>query len=179
MLSMVLGGFYLGVAYETYRHFTPYWKHRPFFVYFLETSFWLSQTGLLFFLLYKVNAGELRLYIFFACLLGFSIYQVVAAPIYRKILDYIIRMTVMILRMFHAILIRPLIWLFSFSLSILRFIGRVVQGMFSIVLIPMKGLGQFVYRLLPVKIIRKIKGVYSTIENIYNRAKAFIFKGGE
>lgn len=181
ILSMIIGGFYLGIAHETYRRFTPYWKHHTFLVYFLEVSFWLSQTGILFFLLYKVNAGELRLYIFAACLLGYSIYQVVAATIYKKLLELMIRFIVSIYRgcrkVIQILLITPLKWLFNLLLMILIVSGQVILKLIMIVLLPIKWIAQLIYRLLPMKIkkiISKREGFYSIMKNIYKRLRKFI-----
>src|SRR5690625_1289933 len=83
MLAMTSGGFYLGVVLDTFRRFASSWKNRIIFSYVMETSFWLTQVIILFYVLFRVNGGELRLYIFLACLLGFTIYQVLAAKIGR------------------------------------------------------------------------------------------------
>src|SRR5690625_3852109 len=91
MFNMIIGGFYLGVAYDTYRWFTPYFKERTFLVYFLEITFWLLQSSLLFFLLYQTNDGQLRLYVFLACLLGFSIYKACVAPFYNRLLTQMMK----------------------------------------------------------------------------------------
>src|SRR5690625_2595285 len=91
MISMIIGGFYLGMARDTFRRFSSYWSQRKFLRYFFEVSFWMIQAFLMFYILYRVNAGELRAYIFIACMLGFSIYQVVFAVLYKKILEIIIR----------------------------------------------------------------------------------------
>src|SRR5699024_11891782 len=37
----------------------------------LELGFWFIQTAVLFYILFKVNEGELRIYVFLACLLGY------------------------------------------------------------------------------------------------------------
>ncbi|HLR74797.1 MAG TPA: spore cortex biosynthesis protein YabQ [Virgibacillus sp.] len=180
MLSMIIGGFYLGMAHDTYRRFAPYWKEKTFFVYLFEISFWLSQTGILFFLLYKVNAGELRLYIFAACLLGFSIYQVVAANIYKKVLEFVIRIIVAIYRwcrkVIQVLLITPLKWIFHIILTLILFSGQVVIKLLMIVFLPVKWLIQLIYHLLPKKIkknIPKSEGLYSIIENIYIKLRKF------
>lgn len=177
---MIIGGFYLGMAHDTYRRFAPYWKEKTFFVYLFEISFWLSQTGILFFLLYKVNAGELRLYIFAACLLGFSIYQVVAANIYKKVLEFVIRIIVAIYRwcrkVIQVLLITPLKWIFHIILTLILFSGQVVIKLLMIVFLPVKWLIQLIYHLLPKKIkknIPKSEGLYSIIENIYIKLRKF------
>ncbi len=50
MFAMVLSGLYLGMIRDTYLYFTKYWKENTIFAYVMEISFWLSQT----FILYSV-----------------------------------------------------------------------------------------------------------------------------
>jgi len=181
MMTMIIGGFYLGMAHDTFRRFTPYWKKNTILVYFMEISFWLSQTAILFFLLYKANAGELRLYIFAACLLGFSMYQVIAAKLYKRILEVVIRFVIVIYRgcrkIVQALLITPIKWIVSFLLMTLLWIGQTTFKVLIIVLLPIKWILQFIYRMLPEKIkiiIRKCAGVYSIVENIWYKLKKCI-----
>src|SRR5699024_10705027 len=99
MLFMVVSGFYLGIALETFRRFSPLWRHRPVLVYIFVVGFWCV----------------LRLYLFFACLLGFSIYQALAAPLYRVVLEHIIRLLTAIARalkrLCHILILSPVGWL--------------------------------------------------------------------
>src|SRR5699024_4293439 len=91
MIFMVLSGLYLGMALETFRRFSPLWRKNKFLVYFLEICFWLVQTLIIFYVLYRVNAGELRLYIFVACLLGFATYQALIASLYKRLLEQVVK----------------------------------------------------------------------------------------
>src|SRR5690625_1760968 len=75
MIFMVLGGLYLGIAKDTFRRFSPYWKNKRFINYAMEICFWLTQTFLLFYVLFRINGGELRFYVFLACLLGYAMFQ--------------------------------------------------------------------------------------------------------
>src|SRR5699024_8882996 len=58
---------------------SPYWKNKWFINYVMEICFWLTQTFLLFYVLFRINGGELRVYVFLACLLGFAMYQALAS----------------------------------------------------------------------------------------------------
>src|SRR5699024_2545129 len=91
MIAMALCGIYLGIAQETFRRFTPHWKSNRFLAYFMEITFWLSQVMIIFYILFRVNSGELRMYVFLALLLGVSAYQVFVAAIYKRVLEMIIR----------------------------------------------------------------------------------------
>ena len=156
MLFMVVSGFYLGIALETFRRFSPLWRHRPVLVYIFEVSFWLIQTFIIFYVLYKVNAGELRVYIFLACLLGFSIYQALAAPLYRVVLEHIIRLLTAIARalkrLCHILILSPVGWLVRLILWGIWFVLWVLIHLTFVVLLPLKWLVQFIYFILPEKI---------------------------
>src|SRR5699024_5483544 len=91
MAAMTLSGIYLGIAQETFRRFKPHWKPNRFLLYFMEIAFWLFQVALIFYVLFLVNAGELRLYVFLALFLGISMYQVLVASVYKRLLEMIVR----------------------------------------------------------------------------------------
>src|SRR5690625_3537070 len=91
MLSMIVGGFLLGISLETYRRLSLNWKKGIVFTYILEIIFWFIHFFLLFYLLYNMNAGEFRFYIVIACLLGFSIYQTLFSSFYTRLLESLIR----------------------------------------------------------------------------------------
>src|SRR5699024_11929463 len=91
MLVMIVGGIYLGLAKDTLRRFAPLWDSGVFLKYGIEISFWFMQTVILYYVLLLVNAGELRLILFVALLLGFSMYQALFSRVYVKILELFIR----------------------------------------------------------------------------------------
>lgn len=174
MLAMVLGGFYLGVAHETHRRFSPYWKNKLVLSYVLELSFWLSHTFLLFFLLYQVNGGELRVYVFVACLLGFSIYQVFAVSLYRRLLERLIQFILYIARIcrriFKALVINPLKWVLYLLIMVIQIIFLVIYYPLKLILHPVKWLLIKIYNVLPKrfrKIITKRVRFYSTMKDKY------------
>ena len=115
MLAMIAGGVYLGFAFDTYRRITRCVKDNPAVKYGVEIIFWLAQTGILFYALFQVNEGVLRVYIFLACLLGYSMYAVMLRRGYQYILDKIIRgiviVTAGIARGLYVLLIEPILWL--------------------------------------------------------------------
>ncbi len=172
MISMIIGGFYLGIAHDSYLRFSPYWRQRVFLRYFFEITFWMIQTLLLFYILYRVNAGELRAYIFIACLLGFSIYKVIFASLYKKILEVIIRILLMLYRfckkVFHIFIITPIRWVIYLILLVFQMIISILFFVIKLIFIPIIWIIKLVFRLLPEKLqknIRKLMGVYSIMEN--------------
>ena len=171
MIFMVLGGYFLGISLTTFRRFSPYWRGNTFFVYFIEICFWVTQTFLLFYILYRVNAGELRIYVFIACLLGFSIYQVTTARLYKVLLEQIIRVFLVIYRFFKAIvqalIITPIRWILYAFLTVVQLIISLLLYIIKLVLAPVKWILKGIYFVLPKeiqKIIGKFIGLYSIIK---------------
>ncbi|MFD2628047.1 spore cortex biosynthesis protein YabQ [Oceanobacillus kapialis] len=177
MLAMVSSGFYLGIVQDTFRRFAPYWKRRVVLTYTMEISFWLTQTLILFFVLFRVNGGELRFYIFAACLLGFAAYQALAAESYKKLLEHIIRILTSIYRFIEkcvkAIIITPIKWILTFIWSLfiklLKLVGTVLLFLLTVLITPFGWIFQLIYRLLPESFknfFRKFAGFYSKMKNI-------------
>lgn len=189
MLAMVSGGFYLGMILDTFRRASPHWKNSRFMIYFMEIIFWVSQTLLLFYLLYRVNAGELRFYVFVACLLGFATYQALAATAYKKLLEHIIQVALSVYRFFarviHMVVVTPIVFvvtlLFTAIVHILQVLFIVLVTIGKVVFFPFKWLFKLIYRMLPeiiIKYLHKIAGIYSIMKNICKKWwKYFTFKG--
>lgn len=186
MFVMVLSGFYLGIALETFYRFKPFWKKNVFLSYFMEILFWTSQTVILFYVLFRVNGGELRFYIIAACLLGFAIYQVVAAKLYKKLLEYIIRVIAAIYhffeRLIQLLLINPIKWIISMLIALvlwlIHLIGIILLFSLKVVFFPIRGLLKMIYSLLPKKIqsfLLNIAGFCSTMKNITTKWIHFIW----
>lgn len=188
LIAMVSSGFYLGIVQETFRRFTPYWKSSIFLTYLLEITFWLTQTGIIFYVLFRVNAGELRLYVFLACLLGFSMYQVFGKVVYKRILESIIRIATSIIRflknLIQGLIITPILWIIKLiiriTVSIITLIGTIIFFVLKLLLTPFAWILMGLYRLMPnnfKNFLHKLAGFYSTMKNIlYKWLKYLKFK---
>src|SRR5690625_7945616 len=90
----------------------------------------MLQTVIVFYLLYIINIGELRFYLFIAFLLGVSIYQVIFAPLYQRLLQRIItslkRIFLFCWRVLFILLIKPSCWLAKGLWEIVMFFVRLV-----------------------------------------------------
>lgn len=185
MVTMILCGIYLGIAQETFRRFQPNWKSNRFLLYFMEIAFWLSQVTLIFYVLYLVNAGELRVYVLLALFLGVSAYQVLVAPVYKHVLEIGIRMATAVYRFLKQVvqtlviapikfivqlLVTIVIFLFQLMISVLSFLAKIFFT-------PLKWIFLGIYRMLPKKIqhfLHKTAGFYSTIKNICKKGWKYL-----
>lgn len=187
MLTMIAGGIYLGMARDTYLYFASHWINYRWLNYVMEILFWVSQTLILYTLLFLVNFGELRLYIFLACLLGFATYQALVASLYKRILAKIIRLVVAIFNFIGLFIkwfiIKPFIFLLSLCLAVigmtLQIVTFLLKPLLKMLLAPVKWLIKQIYSLLPQRILKylhKKAGFYSKIEYIYIKARDFFVR---
>lgn len=180
MAAMVLSGVYLGFIRDTFQRFAIYWKGKRLLSYLLEIIFWILQALIVFYVLFRVNAGEIRLYIILACLLGFSAYQALMKAIYKRVLERIIFFGTRIFHVFERIIavlfITPLKWLFiictALVMFVLRMIFSVIIFIIKLLFFPFRLLGKIIYPIIPEKLFRfshKFVKFYSTIRNISNK----------
>lgn len=180
MLVMVASGLYVGFATTTYRRLIFRWRHTLVVRYGVEIFYWLIQASVLFYILYRMNAGEVRLLFVLACLLGYSMYVVLCSFWYEKVLEQTIRIINTIIRWIaqavYQLVIRPIYWLgrllFLFLLSICRFIIKVLYVIASPFIKLLK-------KYLPeriLNIISKLPTFCSTIVNKLTDYRKWIWK---
>jgi len=186
MISMIIGGIYLGIATQTFRRISVVWKNWTVLTYFLEISYWIFQTCLLFFILYHVKNGELRIYIFLACLLGFSMYQVLLKSTYQRILEWIIKIVVMvingIIKVIDTIIVRPIRWIIMVLVRTIQYVlticYRILKFIGKVLFYPIKLLISFIQKRIPKKTWNKINKsltICSTIRYKFKKRLKNIF----
>lgn len=175
MFVMIAGGMYVGLAKDTVRRFAPLWESSISLKYGIEISFWFMQTAILYYMLFLVNAGELRLILFVAVFLGFSMYQALLSHMYVKILERTIHtgkgIYLKIKQIVIFLCIRPIQFLLGLLKKCLLFIligvGEILLFLLRVLFIPMKWFGKRLYTLLPSKITK----FFPTQEQIYSIIK--------
>lgn len=180
MVSMVLGGFYLGVAYDTFERFAHLWRKKRLLSYGIAIVFWVVQASIIFYLLYRANFGELRIYVFLACLLGLSIYQVIASRLYKRLLNGLIAVIKgffkIVSTIIRLVILRPIQLLIRIIFLLLNFIKEMVLTLIRFLFSLIKGIGKGLLRLIPEKIkksVYKNPPFCSIIDNIYRKLRKF------
>lgn len=173
MLAMILSGIYVGVVRETYNRFKHHWHKYAFLTMMAEVLFWLTQTVLLFYVLYRVNNGELRVYLFFALLLGFSIYRALLQFLYREMLELFVRAI-------KSLIIDPIIWIVrvcvSVVLSLYRMLKAVVLFLIGLLMSCIKVLFRLLRWLIPKKVYINITRFASFCSTIVSNLKKWLIK---
>ncbi|NLJ40272.1 MAG: spore cortex biosynthesis protein YabQ [Clostridiales bacterium] len=85
-LVAVCSGLALGLIYDIYRAVRIIIKPKRWFVAILDFLFWILATSLVFYTLFRINGGEIRLYIVIGLALGWGIFALSIGGIVTKIL---------------------------------------------------------------------------------------------
>ncbi|WP_210367654.1 spore cortex biosynthesis protein YabQ [Bacillus sp. REN3] len=177
MLAMIGMGCFFGASFDTHNRFLRRAKRKSWIVFINDLLFWLVQGLLVFYVLFSVNKGELRFYIFLALLCGFAAYQSLLKNLYLKVLEALILLTVnvyaFLVKAFRAIIVRPLQFLAAGALSLAILTGRglyvIVKWLLAVLLWSVKILMKpfllsllLIWKLLP-------KALKKSVEKLYNK----------
>ncbi|MBS8266977.1 spore cortex biosynthesis protein YabQ [Mesobacillus boroniphilus] len=183
MLAMIGMGSLFGASLDTHNRFLKRSKRKSWIVFINDILFWVFQGLSIFYVLFSVNMGELRFYIFLALLCGFAAYQSLFKKLYLKMLEraitYTINVYVFLVKAFRMLVVRPLQFLAATALSLLLLTGRglyaLVKWLLAVLLWllnnliwkPIKMIFLLFWKLLP-------KTVKKSVEKLYNKLAGFL-----
>lgn len=176
MIAMIVMGAWLGAALDTYGRFLKRPKRSSWIVFVNDILFWIVQALLFFYVLLRVNEGQLRLYVILAILCGFAAYQSLLKNIYMKALEAIIKATIwtyrFIYRLIITLIVRPIKGLIQFLIIAIIFLGnvllKILKLVFLIVFTPIKWILLILWRFVPQKFkifFRRIAGFFVIKKN--------------
>lgn len=184
MIAMIGMGSLFGASLDTHNRFLRRSKRKSWIVFINDILFWLFQGLSVFYVLFSVNMGELRFYIFLALLCGFAAYQSLFKNIYLKLLETAISISISVYVFFvkaiRVLIVRPLQFLAATVFSMLILTGRglyaLVKWLLAVLLWslnvflfkPVKMLLRLFWKLLP----KKIKNI---VEKLYNKLGGILF----
>lgn len=184
MLSMIGMGSLFGASLDTYSRFLQRRKRKNWIVFLNDILFWILQGLSIFYVLFIVNEGELRFYIFLALLCGFAAYQSLLKRGYLKVLEWIISVAIstykIAVNLFKTLIYQPLRFLLISTVSLLILLGKGTISLLKTILKitywilkvawkPFQLIFLLFWKLLP-KRIKKI------VERIYNKMAGFTRK---
>lgn len=176
MVSMVAMGLWLGIAMDTYSRFLHPHRKKSFWLYINDVIFWLLQGLLIFYVLFLVNEGTLRLYVFFALLCGYAAYRALFQQLYRHSLERIIIITITIMSVIKSLVTnlvyRPILFILKLLLSLCMMLISIITTIFWFIIklfwVPVKWGFLLLWRLIPLSIrarLIKTAGIADTIKN--------------
>jgi spore cortex biosynthesis protein YabQ len=191
MLSMIGMGSLFGMMFDTYQRFLDRPNRKSWIVFFNDLLFWVIQALIIFYILFLVNNGELRFYIFVALLCGFAAYQSLFKGIYLRLLEAIINTVIAIYRLmrraFLLLIYKPVLGLIQLIISIIILLGR---GLFSLVKfilnilwvvlkviwVPIEKIMLLLWKLLPKTIKKSVEKLYNKTAGIFMEIKNYLLK---
>ncbi|MDF9758544.1 MULTISPECIES: spore cortex biosynthesis protein YabQ [Peribacillus] len=191
LLAMIGMGSAFGAALDTYSRFLKRSERKRWIVFIHDFLFWIIQGLLIFYVLFLVNEGEFRLYLFLALLCGFSAYQALFKGFYQRFLELLIILVIKLARFItdavQMLIFLPIKWLIvsviaiiigigKFVLALLKWAGKILLFILNIFWRPLKWILTYIWNLLPVfvtknvgKFYNKGKGILLKIKNSINR----------
>ncbi|OCA80684.1 spore cortex biosynthesis protein YabQ [Bacillus sp. FJAT-27225] len=185
MAAMILSGIGFGMMLDTYQRFLNRPKRKSWIAFINDILFWTVQALVIFYVLFLVNRGEIRFYIFLALLCGFAAYQALVKGFYlwflNAMLHVIQQIWRFIVKLVSMLVFKPIIGLFQLALGLVFFLGKAVISSARFLLkallkfikiiffLPVSKVFLLVWKLLP-------KGIKKTVEKIYNKVAGFFKK---
>ncbi|WP_053361269.1 spore cortex biosynthesis protein YabQ [Bacillus sp. FJAT-27251] len=191
MLAMIGMGSLFGVSLDTYNRFLQRQRRKTWIVFINDVLFWVYQGLSIFYVLFSVNQGELRFYIFLALLCGFAAYQSLMRRLYLKLLEWLISVAVSTYRIMvgivRTLILRPLRFLGLSILSLLLLAGKgllllgktawaISLWVLKVAWKPFQLLFTLFWKLLPKKIKKSVERLYNEMAGFIHRLKKYTYK---
>lgn len=191
LLAMIGMGSGFGAALDTYSRFLNRSERKRWIVFIHDFLFWIIQGLLIFYVLFLVNEGEFRLYLFLALLCGFSAYQALFKGFYQRFLEFLIILVIKLARFiansFHMLIFLPIKWVIvsilaiiigigKFVLALLKWAGKILLFILNIFWRPLKWILTYIWNLLPVFVTKNVGKFYNKGKGILLKIKNSIFR---
>jgi spore cortex biosynthesis protein YabQ len=191
MLAMIGMGSVFGAALDTYNRFLKRTKRKSWIIFINDILFWLLQGLAIFYILFLVNKGELRFYIFVALLCGFAAYQSLFKKMYLRVLEISIRMAISIYRFlvkaFTLVIYKPFQGLITALIaitvmlgkglySLLKIVLRVIWFTLKVIFLPVKWILSLLWKLLPKNIKKSVEKLYNKLAGYLQQIKNYVLK---
>ncbi|MBT2617055.1 MULTISPECIES: spore cortex biosynthesis protein YabQ [unclassified Bacillus (in: firmicutes)] len=191
LLAMIGMGSGFGAALDTYSRFLNRSERKRWIVFIHDFLFWIIQGLLIFYVLFLVNEGEFRLYLFLALLCGFSAYQALFKGLYQRFLEFLIILVIKLARFIansvHMMIFLPIKWVIvsilaiiigigKFVLTLLKWAGKILLFILNIFWRPLKWILTYIWNLLPVFVTKNVGKFYNKGKGILLKIKNSIFR---
>ncbi len=191
MLAMVGMGIVFGITLDTYNRFLNRSRRKRWIVFIYDILFWVVQGLAIFYILFLVNRGEIRFYIFLALLCGFATYQSLLKRMYIRFLELIISAVIAIyrffLKMLYYLIYKPVYSLIFFLISLIILLGRGLFSLFKfllktvlwiirIVFSPFRWIIVIIWGLLPKGLKKSVEKLYNKFAGILDKIKNYFYK---
>ncbi|PKG22484.1 spore cortex biosynthesis protein YabQ [Niallia nealsonii] len=188
MLAMIGMGLFFGISLETYQYFLKRPVRKRLIVFFHDLLFWIFQALLLFYVLFLVNQGEVRIYIILALFLGFAIYQALLKKVYLRLLKLVISISIrfyqLIVKLLINLVYKPIkslifllisivVFLYKGLMALARAAVRVLSFILKIMFLPFKWLFSLIWLLLPKRGKNSVEKFSGEMAGYFHKIKKY------
>lgn len=189
LVAMIGMGSFFGAALDTYNRFLKRSERKRWIVFFHDVLFWVIQGLLIFYVLFLINQGEIRFYLFLALLCGFSAYQALFKNLYRSSLELLIKIFVkfseLCFKLFQLFIFFPIKWVIVSCLALLAGIVKALFFLFQhvlklffmilcVVFRPFQWIFKKLWKKMPKNVTKKVGKFYNKLTGIFLRCKNVI-----
>ena len=189
LLAMIGMGSFYGAALDTYNRFLKRSERKRWIVFIHDVLFWVIQGLLIFYVLFLVNEGEFRFYLFLALLCGFSTYQALLKNLYQSSLEIFIRIVINIFKFcvktFQILIILPIRWVITTIFLLLKWILKVLFYLLKwairlffmilrVILMPFQWIFKILWNIMPSAVTKKVGKFYNKLTGIFMNCKNVI-----
>jgi spore cortex biosynthesis protein YabQ len=191
MLAMIGMGSLFGASLDTHNRFLNRSKRKSWIVFINDILFWLFQGLSTFYVLFTVNMGELRFYIFLALLCGFAAYQSLFKSLYLKGLELAISIALSVysflVQAFRVIIVRPVLFLATTLFSLVVLVGKALYAVakwclafalwiLKVLIKPFQLLILLFWKLLPKNSKKTVEKLYNKVAGLFLLVKNYFIK---
>lgn len=148
-LVFIINGIIIGILFDFFRILRKSFKTSDFTTYIEDILFWILTGFSILFTLFKFNNGEIRLYMFFAIVIGVLLYMLIFS-------SYIIKINVSIIVFFKKIIKKILFYVFILIKCLLKAVKKIVFNPISFIFINIRSLYTNLFK-FNTKNVNKIK----------------------
>lgn len=189
LLAMIGMGSFYGAALDTYNRFLNRSERKRWIVFIHDVLFWVIQGLLIFYVLFLVNEGEFRFYLFLALLCGFSAYQSLFKKLYQSSLELFIKIVINIFKFcvksFQILIFLPIKWVILTIFNLVLLIFKVLFYLFKwiiklffmilrVILMPFQWIFKGIWNIMPSAVTKKVGKFYNKLTGIFLKCKNVI-----
>lgn len=189
LLAMIGMGSFYGAALDTYNRFLKRSERNQWIVFIHDVLFWVIQGLLIFYVLFLVNEGEFRFYLFLALLCGFSAYQALLKKLYRTSLELFIKIVINIfefcVKSFQILIYLPIRWVVTTIFLVLKrllqvlfylckWVIKLIFTVLRVILKPFQWIFKILWNLMPSTVTKKVGKFYNKFTGIFMKCKNVI-----
>ncbi|SHN37458.1 spore cortex biosynthesis protein YabQ [Gracilibacillus kekensis] len=176
MITMILSGVYLGASYHTFKRLERLWLTSITWKYLLEILFWLLQAVVLYVILFLINEGILRFYVFLAVICGYAMFKSLFEQVFSRVIGVVFRILHDIYRFIYRtielLIVKPVVFiitvLFVCITRLFTIIITILVSILKAISWPFKMIFTALAKLIPKnaqKYLHPFYRIYSKIKN--------------